>query len=330
LFKGKEKLNLFIISTMKKTWIFLINPMLTATENSFLNAYRISVFHLAALQAHQADPIVAAMLAAYIPIHNALVIAYNAWRTQGGAQQGETVNLKSLLSQLSKKIKQWDVFIQTKYPQDTQAYVKLLPNHRIPFQRASQIERVTALKDLNDLVSADVNLVLIKPEVNTLNTLLNDAFNHQKTSLATTGVNSDSLEKARVDMCVAQFANYGGLLQKHAASPTDLEKYFDLEHIRRNMQDVFASLLTPKEVHFIAKRTIDNDAQIEITSTGLTELFMYRGDKKDAQAGADGVIIPAGDTVTVPASQLGDAANHFYIIRNNDPAHDGSFEVYFK
>ena len=48
---------------MKKTWFYLVNVFANATAGSFENAYRISVYHYAALKAGKSNPLVAQMLA---------------------------------------------------------------------------------------------------------------------------------------------------------------------------------------------------------------------------------------------------------------------------
>jgi hypothetical protein len=315
---------------MERNWIYVSNPILKATNNWYSNAFRVSVFHLAALEARQSDPLVATMLATYHPIHETYVEAYSAWRSHGGTQKSQTVNLKKIVTQLRKKIIQWDVFIQTKYAEGTPEYVKLLPHNRIPFQRGAHLKRLIALTDLNELVAADASLTAIKDDVHEAFTEFSEAFEEQAMAKTATSKTSEDVEKARVAMCGAQFANYGGLIQKYSLVPEEVERFFDLEHIRRKLQDVFTHLLKHNETRCIVKRKVKEDASIELSNTGNTELFFFRGNKKDAHAGAVGVVVAAGDTVTVPASQLGDAAHHFYIIRNNDSAHDGSFEVYFK
>jgi rRNA processing protein Gar1 len=315
---------------MKRTWIYLINPILTATEENYVNAIRLSVFHLAALQANQSDPNVAAMLLAYLPLHNALIGAYNAWRLQGGSQISDTLALNTLYAQLSGKIKTWDVYIQTKYPEGTKEYAKLLPHHRIPFQTGAQFSKLTALENLNELVNADATLVFIKPDVNALYAALNAAYSHQKTSKGTTTIDSAAIEIARVNMCVAQYANLGGLIQRHSARPEDVEKFFDLEHIRRNTQDVFTHIVDANTIYCIVKRTLKGDAVIEITNSGVVVLVFYLADSKKGDVGATFVSVPPEKTVTIVASQLGDVANPFVMVKNTDDISEGSFEMYFK
>src|SRR5258706_6471620 len=98
---------------MKRPWIFLINPILVATEHSFRMAVRISTYHDSALQAASADPFFLALYNTYHPLHINLVKAYDKWHTQMGLQEGDTLNVNQQLRLLSNsKIKQWDIAIQ--------------------------------------------------------------------------------------------------------------------------------------------------------------------------------------------------------------------------
>ena len=80
------------------TWIYLVSFPLIATEGSYINAYRISQFHDAALAARISDPYFKALHDIYHPIHVALETAFNNWKAQGGVQQGLTLNLTQLLA----------------------------------------------------------------------------------------------------------------------------------------------------------------------------------------------------------------------------------------
>ena len=102
---------------MKRIWIYLDNPMLTATDNSFRMAVRISQWHDSALHAAIADPFIAALYAIEHPIHLALIAAYDAFIAQEGLQQGETLNLRQLLRlEANSKINAWAAGIQRTYP----------------------------------------------------------------------------------------------------------------------------------------------------------------------------------------------------------------------
>ncbi len=316
---------------MKKSWIFIINPFLTATNGSYPNAYQISVFHLTALNAAKTDPFFAALLATYQPIHDAFVAAYNQWTLQAGLQLGQTETIKQLFKDLNVNIKTWDVAIQNVYPDSTPTYKGLLPHKRVPFQSGTQNERLTAIQNLIDAIGSDANLSKLKTTIITFQTTIMAAMGSQKTALQKTGLDSDDVEANRIAMCIAQYANLGAMIQQFATTPEVIEPYFDLKNIRQEIQTVFTKELKPSEVYFIAKRSFKAADVIEFDNTGNTDISFYIADKKDATTSTVVINVPAGESKSIVANELGDITNlHFLIAKNIDDAIKGSFEAYLE
>lgn len=315
---------------MKKTWFYLVNVFANATAGSFENAYRISVYHYAALKAGKSNPLVAQMLASYEPIHLAFVEAYNHWKQQGGEQLSDTQHLEQLLKELSKKIKPWDVAVQNVYASDTPAYKRLLPHGRSTFQKGSQTQKLTALENLSDAIGDDKDLAKTKAAVDAFIALVQPVFANQKVAINTTGNHSDDVEEKRVAMCVAQYSNLGLFIYKFPSNPSIAEGYFDLQHIRTNAQTDFSAQLKANEVHFIAKRTFDADDTIALYNTGTTSICFYLGNKKEAIPAETVVTINAGDNKTINAKDLGDTVTLHYLIVKNEDGLGGSFEAYLE
>ncbi len=316
---------------MKKIWFFLSNPFLNATNESYPNAYQITVFHWAALNAAKKDPFFAALLATYQPIHDAFVAAYNQWTLQAGLQQGQTETIKQLFKDLNVNIKTWDVAIQNVYTDTSPTYKGLLPHKRSPFQTGTQNDRLTAIQNLIDAIGSDASLAKVKTAVTNFQTTILAAMGSQKTALQKTGLDSDGVEASRIAMCIAQYANLGAMMQQFAATPNVIEPYFDLKNIRQEIQTVFTKELKPAEVYFIAKRSFKADDVLEFDNNGNTDIAFYIADKKDAATGTVVINVPAGESKSIVASELGDIANlHFLIAKNTNAAINGSFEAYLE
>jgi len=314
-----------------KTWQYLINPFLVATNSSYENAYRITLYHITALAAAANIPFFKTILDAYQPTHDAFVKSYNDWKQQGGQQISDTEHLSQLFDELTKKIKDWDIKIQNVYADTTPQYIRLLPHNRKPFQQGTQTSKLTALENLATALTGDASLAPVKTQVDAFYGLIQNVLQHQKTSLKTTGAASDTLENNRIAMCNAQFANYGTMITQYANNPLAIEGYFDLQHIRRSTQNTFTHQLAMGQQLMVVKRKLNPTDTLEIDNTGTTELLVWLSDKKDATAPATAVTIAADTNQTITANQLGDVAHNSYlIVKNNDAAHSGSFEVYFE
>ena len=117
----------------QRHWIFTGNPFLNSTENSFRLAIRISNTHLAALKKQAGDTFFDALISSYEPLDAALNNAYNAWKTSGGSQQGETLNLNQLYQFLSStKIRQWVSLFKMFMARIHPSIKALLPKRREP------------------------------------------------------------------------------------------------------------------------------------------------------------------------------------------------------
>jgi hypothetical protein len=313
---------------MKRPWIYLDNPILNATDNSYRMAVRISTHHDSALNAAKADPFILGLYNSYHPVHQAFIDKYNAFVAQGGLQQGDTLNLRQLLRLLSgSKIGFWDSGIQIVYPPNTPKYMALLPNGRGPFQTGTQTQRISAVKGLSDGIGADAALATVKTDVSAFFTELNTANTTQKGSISVTKTLSDDVDAARIAMCIAQYADLGAFIQKHAADTIPVEQYFDLAAMRKGQQVLFTGSIKKESAHTIVKRTFGAGDNLELENPGVTELQFYLAAIKDAQPGSTVIKLAPGAKQTIVASALGNLADPFLMVFNPDAVNKGEFVV---
>ncbi|HEY4787054.1 MAG TPA: hypothetical protein VIH57_13445 [Bacteroidales bacterium] len=310
-----------------KTWYYLQDPFLIATEHSLLTAMGISTYHDSALFTSKGDPFCLGLYNSYHPLHLAFKASYDVWISQGGSQQGETLNLNQLLHLLAAtKIQEWDIKIQSVYPRQTPEYKKLLPNRRKPFQRGGQTERIHAVQALDIAIGTNEKLTALKTDVDTFYTQLDTALNVQKGSFSTTKNMSSGLELARVAMCTGMYADLGALIQKFAATPGVIEQYFDLQAIRRSQQVLFTGHVKAGEIYTIVKHTFGQDDEIWLSNPGQTPLTFYLAEIKGSKPDSTAITLNAGQE-TVLASALGKLTNTFLTVYNPGSVITGEFEV---
>jgi hypothetical protein len=314
---------------MKTTnpWLHLRNPFLYATENSYPKAMSLSEFHENALSKNKTDPFILALFNAFHPFHENYENSYGIWKAQVGVNQGGTLKLGQLLKQLSStRIKNWDNQIQIKYPQNTPEYIKLLPNRRMPFQGGKQKERIDALGALTLNLSTDTSLNTLFEEVDDFNVKVIAAAGQKKTNRSTNKGIVNELETLRVAMCIAMYANLGGMIQKYAATPEKVEQYFDLALLRRPKQTLFTGHLKPAETFTIAKRTFGESDEITLTNHGPSQLKFYLAHTKNKQPGTTAITLDEGDQ-TVLASALGNLSDTYLTVLNTNSLLNGEFTV---
>jgi hypothetical protein len=308
-----------------KPWIYTQNPFLNGTAGSFLNAMGISTYHDSALAAATSDAFIASLYTSFHPLHQGYRSAYDSWLAQGGMQQSETLNLTQLLHLLSTKIQQWDIKIQNIYPQSSVQYKKLLPNRRVPFQKGNQTERISAVKALSEAIGTDAELVTVKNDVDNFYEQLDEALTIQKGSKSTTKSSSAAVENARVAMCTAMYANFGALLQKNAANPESIEKYFDLQAIRNSQQVLFTGHVKAGAIHTIVKHTFDEEDELLLANNGSTPLLFYLAPAKNAQPGEKSFTLGPGEQ-KVFVTALGKLTDTYLTVKNPE-ASIAEFEV---
>lgn len=311
-----------------KPWIFTLNPFLNATVGTYKIAVRISTYHLGALQSQAGDKFFDDLIDAYEPLHEALVTSFDNWKSTSGTQQGKTLNIDQLFRLLSSsKIRTWDIAIQNVYEIDTPEYKALLPNHRGPFQKGSQTDKLAAVAALSTAIGTDAALATTKTDIDAFYTLLSTALGQQKGGITSTKTLSDTVEAARVAMCIGQFANLGALIQKYAATPENIGQYFDLTAIRSGAQVIFTGDTKPQETENILEHTFAATDTVRLENEGPTDLQFFLGATKNAAAGTTMVTVPAGQDITVVVTQLGDIANRFLNVFNPSTIAKGEWTI---
>jgi hypothetical protein len=306
-------------------WIYFRNPLIAITDGSYSNAMAISTFHDNALYAGSSNAFIQGLYGTYHPLHVTLVTAYDNWTTQGGIQQGESLNLTQLLQLLSSKIQQWDIKIQNVYGLNTPQYKKILPNRRKPFQGGSQQERMQSVQSLSKAIGTDAALEAVKTDVDAFYTQLNTAYTTQKVSISTTKSTSAELEAACIAMCTAQYANMGALIQEYAATPDKISVYFDMKTLRRSPQTFFTGHIKPNAIVNVAKHTFASDDEIYINNTGAIALQFYLASAKNQKPTASALTLEHGEH-NLEAKALGDIANAFVMVYNPDANVEGGYE----
>lgn len=217
---------------MKRTWQYLVNPFLTATETSFPLAQVISNYHLSALNVAKSDPYFLSLYEVYLPLNEAYEKAFAKWKAKHRQQTGHTLSLNQLLEGLTEKVNDWELAIRAVHKKDTPAFRALLGGGHDPFTKGSQTSRIAAVTSLGENLTGNVVLSNLKADVDEYAGLLSEALHSKDTAKHNTGSLSDDLEIARIAICTQQYIHLGMLIAKFATAPEQIEKYFDTSHIR--------------------------------------------------------------------------------------------------
>lgn len=315
----------------QRSWIFSINPMLSVTNGWYRLAIRVSTFHIDRLSTRTAQPLYEAMLQSYQPKHDALIVAYKRWREQGNSQLGQTLDLNNLLMLLSStKIARWDNAIQVQFDTKTSTYKTLLPHRRAPFQGGQQEEILSAVEVLGTAAKDHPELGGLSGEILDFYALLKAAFDTQKEGIGNTSLSSQEVEKARVEMCVAQFANLGGIIQANPADSDAICYFFDQLALREGTQVLYTGSSKPSKAKNILVHTFapGDHLKLEVESGG--EQWFYLASKKDGMPEGGAVIkVAGGEVKTVAAEELGDLTHRYLMVYNPNSEGKGEWVVEF-
>ncbi len=310
-----------------KTWSYFLNPFISAAA-SFKKALKISTYTDAQLQARSGDPFYAPLYKMYDPLHQALVDAYNNWKTQGGTQKGTTLTFDQLLTLLSpSKIGAWDYAVMGVYAKGTPGYISIFPQGHKPFQTGDKDQRVNAVQQLAKALAGTPALSTTMDDVNDFYKQLITARSAQQGNIGNTGSESDEVRDAVTAAMTGLYSVLGSCITQFADDPTQAEPIFDLETIRNHDQLVFTGGVKALETENIMEHTFASTDEIKLSATG-TALGFYLSKFKDDAPGKYTVITElAGTNQTVKPADFGDGTNTFLHVINNDAATEGHYKV---
>jgi hypothetical protein len=264
---------------MKRIWHYLSNQFQVATKKNYKKAVKLSTEHYdrlaAAKEEHSGDPDYAEAFERYKPFHDALVAAYQAWKSQGGMQKGDTLNVEQLLALLPGKVNKWDSKIQDVHDKDSPRYMQLFPQAHKPFYRGSQDSRINAVGQLSLTIGTEVALAAVKLLVDGANEELVAAKAEQTGAKEVKKEDSSEVEVARVQAMTAQYQNLGFFINKYPAEPNKIEPLFDVETLSRSEQTIWTGTLDPGEKYPTLINTFSDGDMMQLKSTGEAGVKAY-------------------------------------------------------
>ncbi|MGE0638019.1 MAG: hypothetical protein AB7P01_16365 [Bacteroidia bacterium] len=264
---------------METIWHYLLNQFLNATVNNYKKALKLSNYHdaylLKMMNENPMDPDWATLYNRYHPFHVAYVTEYTKWKTAGGVQKGQTLNLDQMLVLLVTKLNRWDAQVQSVagFEKGTPNYLTIFPQGYKPFNSGAKTARVNAVKVLAETLEpfslVNPAILAIKGEVDLFYTQIDTARDTQEGAKGGTKQKSEEVENKRVDVMTEEYRDLGFLINKTAEDPERIAPFFELQVLRSHNQVLFTGTLDANEnepvlVHsFVA----DDELEFEITTT---------------------------------------------------------------
>jgi hypothetical protein len=264
---------------MNLTWHYLVNQFLNATKENYKKALKLSNYHDAYLfkmmTDNPGDPDWTMLYNRYHPFHLSYVTEYTKWKTAGGIQKGQTLNLDQMLVLLINKVNKWDVAVQNVagFEKGTPNYLTIFPQGHKPFTQGAATARINTVKVLGETLEpfalSIVAIAAIKSEVDLFYTQIDTARDNQEGAKGGTKQKSEEVENRRVELMTEEYRNLGFLINKTAEDPEAIAPFFELQVLRSHNQVLFTGTLDANENEAVLTHSFvaDDELEFEITTT---------------------------------------------------------------
>jgi hypothetical protein len=236
---------------MEITWKYLINQFLVVTNGNYKKTVKLSNYHDAALHTKMAtEPLLIPIYNRYHPLHLLLVNEYNAWKSAGGTQEGQTLNVEQMLDAAYSNMPLWDITIQGIGPEfmaGTPNYLSIFMDGRKPFVNGSIDGRINAYDTLAINMVPYAPLAAVMAEVAAVYVTLDAARDAQLGAKSNLKTNSGKVETARINAMIMQWRNLGFCMDAFWDNLKFIESLYDLQTLREARQTIFTGALAPAE-----------------------------------------------------------------------------------
>jgi hypothetical protein len=300
---------------------------------SLRTAVKVSTFHFNALTNQQADPVVAAMLATYGPHHQVLVNIASEKDLDKGALRGRTQTLEQLFADLIKTdLPAWQQDIRNTYAEGTAGWTTLFPNDNYPFNSGTIQSKIGAVLTLRNACNGDANAAIqaVGVTVGTFYTALLTARSLQSGKKTEIIADISAADTAIKNMCIAQFGNYGGLIQKFASTPSTVEAFIDFATLSSSAHSsLYTGTANPSQKKKICTHRFAPVSTIVVTNDGTTVFKLWIAESAKSTVHPAGVTVAAGSTsIVIQAVNLGNPTHRILMLENLDPAANAAYEIY--
>ena len=322
----------------------MIQPMWYALRNTFDSVTRSSLkrmlimatdHHDKLLIESANDPQIAILYQLFLPIYLAFKQAYNDTFQKDAFYQGNTKIVESLFATLSsQKIRQWDIWIQNEYLDNTPQYLMLLPNGRTPFQSTSYESRINAIVALEANLGSFANLANVLADVSAFRQQIEQARTTQQGMEKAAANTVKTVEDARVALAQVMQGVFGGLMLHYYKNISQVETFYELKYLRASTGN--SSNATPTlQSHTIAANSratlfgqlVAGDS-ITISNTGTVPISCFTCNDVNGNVPVDALILQPGESQTAFADELSNGNGFSWLILlNTDAAISGTCGV---
>lgn len=273
------------------------------------------------------DPQIAQLYQLFLPAYQAFKQAYNETFQKDAFYQGNTKMVESLIVELSsQKIRQWDIWIQNVYLDNTAQYLMLLPNGRTPFQSGSYESRINAIVSLEANLASFPNLANVLADVSTFRQQIEQARTTQQGVEKAVANTVKAVEERRVELAQVMQGVFGGLILRYYKNIAQVETFYELKYLRSSSGNGANSTptLQPHTIAANSKATLFGQLvagdTITLKNTGTVPLTCFCSNDVNANAPIDALVLQAGEEQMAFADELSNGNGFSWLILVNPDA----------
>ena len=216
-----------------RPWIFQINTFDVNTRGSNVKMLSLATDTDAKLQNENADPDILELYNLLHPVYDTYRLVCINYDMAAGDYEGETLAFESIMDSIPTEVRKWEGGVRAVYFEDTPEEKAIFPNKRNPFLNGTYEDRLSAIGTLAAKLNTDPALAATYTLVNNFYTSALAARLAQQQDEGALGQLSDLREQQRLLVAQAMYGVLGGLMLKFMATPDQIDRFFDLQLLRR-------------------------------------------------------------------------------------------------
>jgi len=228
---------------MEKQWHYTYNQFEVQTVGNYKKMYILSTDHYGKLQNESQNeppaipgiilPTIQDLLDRFEPVEREYEVRYTAWSNARGIYKGETDRFEQFLEELKEnKVPRWETLVMVEFPKGSPDFVIIFPQGRKPFNNTNRDLRIAEIERFANSLQNYPQLVAVMNDALAFYTQISQTRDHQQAMEDDVKLKSDALEAQRQLVAEEMYLNLVILLTKFYKTPTDVERFFELQLIR--------------------------------------------------------------------------------------------------
>jgi hypothetical protein len=274
---------------------------------------------------------IAQMYQVFLPVFKDFQLVYHQTFAVDAVYQGNTQMVEALFMDLSsQKIKQWDIWIQNVFLDDTPQYKMLLPNYRSDFQRGGYDARINSIKMLQTNLGLYPQLANVLADVSSFLQQIESARIQQQGYEKQVSNLVKDVEDKRVLLAQVMHGIFGGLLQVYYLEPWRVETFYELKYLRSPAPK--GSVLKSFTVNANARLSLfdgqlTDSETITMKNTGSSVLVVFSSNSPNSPVPAAPLYLQPGETIAFFADEHTDGLGFNWLNVVNDNPNTLTFDI---